>query len=439
MRVVRRIALICFGIVAWCFLTAPVVWAAGIVGTGSPSSCENEDLVTALAGGGEVTFNCGTEPHTINAGRHIIAEDTTIRGGNAIILTGQDARQLFLVGNGATLILEEITISDGKSSVGGCVSVDIQGTLITNRVEFKSCQDTSATLGGGAVFNLGIYTATETLFESNEAQSGGGAVYNRGRLLSGYAIFEANKAGSDSGAVANDSDGIVTIADAKFIGNSAQGSGGAIGNFLSTPTTTGSFTVQRSLFIDNSSKSFGGALYNNSGIVSVENSTFVRNTSNVGGGVSDGGAQITIRFSTFTDNRADNGGAISRSLTGDVTLGYSIVAGSRNEANTEDESECDGPEVTTLGLNIVDDESCITPASGTDMRNTFPSLEELADNGGFSMTQMPNADSPALDKVPLDQCPAVDQRQAQRSGTCDIGATERGGLFQSAFMPVIGK
>src|SRR5215213_8951865 len=36
--------------------------AAGTVGTGSPASCTEAALDTALAGGGLVTFNCGSSP-----------------------------------------------------------------------------------------------------------------------------------------------------------------------------------------------------------------------------------------------------------------------------------------------------------------------------------------------------------------------------------------
>lgn len=39
--------------------------AAGVVGTGTPESCTEAALNAALAGGGGVTFDCGTSPVTI--------------------------------------------------------------------------------------------------------------------------------------------------------------------------------------------------------------------------------------------------------------------------------------------------------------------------------------------------------------------------------------
>ena len=42
-----------------------VALAAGVVGSGTPGSCTDAALTTALAGGGTVTFNCGANPVTI--------------------------------------------------------------------------------------------------------------------------------------------------------------------------------------------------------------------------------------------------------------------------------------------------------------------------------------------------------------------------------------
>ena len=49
---------------AFAVFTAIPVRASGVVGNGTPSSCTEAALNTALAGGGSVTFNCGG-PKTI--------------------------------------------------------------------------------------------------------------------------------------------------------------------------------------------------------------------------------------------------------------------------------------------------------------------------------------------------------------------------------------
>lgn len=435
-----RLALFTMGIVLWTAFSPSAAMAAGVVGTGSPASCDSNDLAAALVDGGVVTFNCGVNPYTLIADTYVIQEDTTIKGNNRITLDGENLRQLFIVDNGASLILEDIVLVNGEAGQGGCISVNTTGSLTTRGITFRGCRDTSNAIGGGAVYNLGTFIATNTIFESNRAEEEGGAIFNRGHFTATRVTFEANSAGDDSGAIENDSDGIVYIIDSVFIGNMAAGGGGAVGNTLSFPQTDGSFTIHRVLFVDNTSTTFGGAINNVIGNITIINATFVRNTSNQGGAIyASGNTRTTIKFATFDDNRADTGSAIYRPLTGVVEVGYSIFTGGRNEADTSDQLQCDGPALTSLGYNLVEDGSCVNGNVASDIRNTLPKLGILRDNGGFTQTQMPDAGSPALNKVPAAECVTRDQRLAKRSGKCDIGAAERGGLFESAYLPRINK
>ncbi|MCC6455052.1 MAG: hypothetical protein IT328_08930 [Caldilineaceae bacterium] len=433
----------------------PAAWAAGVVGTGTAASCDGTDLETALTGGGDVTFNCGAAPLTMVAGTYTIEEDTTLWGEGLITLDGEELRQLFIVDNDATLILHGITLLDGQSGSGGCASVNVSGVLIAQDVTFRSCRDTSMLLGGGAVYNLGSFTAIDSTFESNQADHEGGAVFNRGTFTTSLVLFEDNMAGDDSGAIENDANGVVIIQDSSFIGNSAQGGGGAIGNSvqgeggvmdatLAFAEATGSLSIDRSLFVDNSSTTFGGAIKNVVGGMTIINSTFVRNTSDQGGAIfidhsANDPTVTTIKFSTFFDNRADTGGAIYRPLIGTVQLGSSILAGSRIMDSTLVQLECDGPALVSLGHNLIEDGSCVSGSNTTDIRNTAPKIGGLQDNGGFSPSMLPDTGSPALNKVPAAECVARDQRFARRIGNCDIGATERGGLFDSAYLAGVFK
>lgn len=438
MKVIARIALIVGCLVVWGVLSTPVAWAAGIVGTGTPGSCDSNDLQDALDGGGKVTFNCGANPHTITADTYVIQDDTVIDGGGRITLDGEDLRQLFIVNNDVTLTLLNMILLDGEFGSGGCISIDTAGTLVTKNVTFRSCRNTSMSLGGGAVYNLGIFTATDTIFIENRAEEEGGAILNRGTFYASFVNFEANTAADDSGAIENDTDGIAIIEDSIFLGNNAAGGGGAVGNTLSFPDTDGSFTIRRTLFEENSAATFGGAIHNVTGGMTIENSSFVGNKADEGGAFfSSGNTDTTIRFSTFDHNMADLGGAIYRPLTGVVRLGFSIVTGSRNEADTSPELECDGPALTSLGYNLIEDGSCVNGANDTDLRNTPASLGPLQLNGGFSKTELPDEDSAALAKIPAAQCIARDQRARKRIGRCDIGAVER--VSVGAYLPRLEK
>jgi hypothetical protein len=174
MKTVKGVALLILGITLYALFLPLPAQAAGVVGTGSPASCDNNDLAQALMGGGLVTFECGNEAHTINSDTYFIQADTTILGKNRIILNGESLRQHFIIDSGATLNLHDIILINGESSQGGCISVNINGGLRTVGVTFRACHNSSTSLGGGAVYNLGTFDALDTIFESNRAEEEGG-------------------------------------------------------------------------------------------------------------------------------------------------------------------------------------------------------------------------------------------------------------------------
>ena len=90
---------------------------AGVVGNGTPGSCTEAALNSALSGGGSVSFNCGGS-HTITlTSEKTISSSTTINGGGQISLSGGDAIRLSNLQNGASLTLQAITLRDGFSSL----------------------------------------------------------------------------------------------------------------------------------------------------------------------------------------------------------------------------------------------------------------------------------------------------------------------------------
>jgi hypothetical protein len=64
-------------------------------------------------------------------------------------------------------------------------------------------------------------------------------------------------------------------------------------------------------------------------------------------------------------------------------------------------------------------------------------LGPLANNGGPTLTHMPQAGSPAIDQG--SGCPAIDQRGAARpvGPACDIGAVEYGASLPWVYLPLI--
>lgn len=440
MKFLKQIGLMFLCALALALFSNTPLYAAGVVGNGTPASCDSNALMDALDGGGLVTFDCGTFSHAIASATHVITQDTTILGGDLISIDGESLRQLFIVSNGATLALQDIILSNGEFSNGGCINVQSNTTLNTQNVVFTGCHDVSSTDGGGAVYNLGTFSAYKTNFLHNRADHEGGAIYNGGIFTASHVLFEGNRAADDSGAIDNFGDGIILIEDSSFIDNRAANSGGAITNIPLVNSEVSSFTIRRTLFLANIANTSGGAINNVIGNITIENSTFVGNIAQQGGAIyGDGDTTTTVTFSTFDANRANNAADIYRPLLGSVTLGYSILTGGRDQANASDSLQCDGFSVTSLGYNIIEDGSCVDGNESTDQRNTDAKLGPLADNGGFTHTQLPDTDSPALSAIPSAQCIERDQRLALRIGNCDIGAAERGGLFTNARLPYLRK
>jgi hypothetical protein len=187
----------------------------------------------------------------------------------------------------------------------------------------------------------------------------------------------------------------------------------------------GTVTISNSTFADNTaSNGIGGGLYNDGGTVTISNSTFADNTASgsngIGGGLVNERGTVTISNSAFANNSASSGGGIYN-ISGTVTISGSIVAN-----NTGD--NCSGG-VSDQGYNLSSDSSCGFTGTGS-LQNTDPKLDPngLQNNGGPTQTIALLSTSPAIDTIPVANCPATDQRGNTRpdngESTCDMGAYE---------------
>jgi predicted outer membrane repeat protein len=210
-------------------------------------------------------------------------------------------------------------------------------------------------------------------------------------------------------------------------GNQQDGFGGGLLNI------GGALTVTNSTFSGNTAGD-GGGIYN-AGNLTVTNSTFSGNSATAsGGGIFNIGGTLTVTNSTFSGNSAPSGGGIYNSNSGPAaTVTNSILAASTG-------GNCGGNAIVNGGFNISDDANCSfgtsTGANGTiigDNVNPQLSASGLANNGGPTQTIALQPNSPAIDGIPIAQCPSTDQRGDPRpdpadSGasnlSCDIGALE---------------
>jgi feruloyl esterase len=372
--------------------------AAGVVGTGTAASCTDAALNTALAGGGLVTFNCGSAAIidvSLGTGTKTIDADTQLDGDGQITISGGDQVPILVVNPGVALTVESLSLTHSA------------GSAIAN------FRDASVT-----VINSTFADNTAYQFDASGAGAGGSGDYNGGALRNMF--------------------GTLTVTSSRFMDNVAL-AGGAI-------SSIGTLTVTASSFSRNDAGS-GGAIFIDEGTGAISNSTFADNSARsfspfCNSGTGDGGAihafASVITNSTFLGNSADcRGGTIfSRASSGlTVVLRNTIVAG-----------DCSGT-IEDGGHNIGSSTCGFSTANGS--FNIDPELDPagLRDNGGPTETialcrtvGIPagcTGASRAIDAGDPGFCAdapvnGVDQRGFARPGAnhsaCSIGAYE-GDLF----------
>jgi hypothetical protein len=140
----------------------------------------------ALPGADVVVFDDGlTGTIALTGGELDIADDLTINGPGADKLTvsGGNISRIFQVAAGETVLLSDLTIAGGNAGSGNGGGIDNLGTLTVSHSSFTS---NGATVGGG-IDNRGTATVTGSTFRRNTAGSGNGGLNNEtGGLLTQF-------------------------------------------------------------------------------------------------------------------------------------------------------------------------------------------------------------------------------------------------------------
>jgi uncharacterized repeat protein (TIGR01451 family) len=306
--------------------------------------------------------------------------------------------------------LPNITDADGLTIDGGD-SITISGSnalqvFFVNpgaelTLENLTVEDAGDPNVAGGVRNDGLLTVLDCTFAGNSANNGGG-------------IF-------------NNSSATATIMDSTFSHNNVPTFGGGIRN-------RGMLTVINSTFEGNIGNSSSGGIDNEGNLI-VINSTFSGNSTGMfgqGGGITNvggiAGVTLTVINSTFTGNSAANGGGgIINSMGASAELLNTIMADNPG-------GNCLGT-ITDGGFNIDDGATCGFMVANNSLPNTNPELDPtgLQDNGGPTQTIALQPTSPAIDAIPVADCTdtdgnpvETDQRGVIRPQgmDCDIGAFE---------------
>lgn len=336
-------------------------FAAGVVGNGSPASCSDAALNSALAGGGNVSFNCGPNAKTIVvAAEKVINADTFIDGQNLVSLSGGNKTRLFSVKPGIHFTLNNLTLTNGYTAgQGGAVHGGMyQNSILTvNHCRFiNNIAAQAGEAGGGAIFSsAGALTVNKSTFTGNKAGVGGAIRIVQSNLTVTGSIFTGNKAIEptlgDGGAIHIDGgktdNGKIVIRGSTFNGNTASNYGGAVFNNILNNNTT---AITDSLFTGNAVgtggvNGQGGAIWSNGDpkfggqwVVNVNNTTLTivntdikNNTaSKIGGGlfVARHPKGAVISRSTFSGNTAltSVGGGIAQAENGKLSIVNSTIS-----------------------------------------------------------------------------------------------------------------
>jgi hypothetical protein len=215
-----------------------------------------------------------------------------IDGGGAT-LSGGGRTNIFVVDQGASVSLHNLTLVEGSAYAGG--AIENAGSVSMGNVDIL---ENTATYGGG-VFNTGMFTFANCSISGNHAQYGGGlyndvkgfesssqsvfnqniatnggAVLNYGTLYETYDTYDYNVAGGVGGGL--DNAGSASLAFCTIEHNRCNLCGG--GAF-----DGGKLTVKHCSFYYDSAGHYGGGIYVNSqGSLWYANNTYQGDTAGYG-------------------------------------------------------------------------------------------------------------------------------------------------------------
>jgi hypothetical protein len=277
-----------------------------VVGDGTAASCTSDAFVAAVAAGGVITFDCGSDPVTIELDEtaqvyNEEGEEIVIDGGGLVTLSGQGERRILYMNtcdaglNWSTdhcqnqdyphLTVQNLTFSNGASfdddpAGGGAIYVSGGRFKIFNCRFFNNYTDeTGPDVGGAAVRVLSqyndepVYVVNSTFGGSSglgNIGSNGGALSSIGVSFSVYnSLMSYNEAigngansaeagtpgGGSGGAIYNDgNDFTLNICGSEINNNIANEGGGAI--FFVSNDLTGDLYIEDSVLQENTSDGF---------------------------------------------------------------------------------------------------------------------------------------------------------------------------------------
>jgi predicted outer membrane repeat protein len=432
---------------------------------------------SSLSSGGAVFFGGETgEDNLTVQGSQFIKNEAINSGGavsqstaNAVVIkdTVFDENSVIVNVNDESNTGENIPSDGGAASFYQFDSLELDDVTFTNNSSenFGGAIAIDNNIAGGedgeAVVNINDSNFTNNSAIKNIAKATvahGGAIYTKlssdndsAKIIVSNTTFDKNSAEGNGGVLYVDdlNGGIeVTMQDSSLTNNSAVGGAGV---YIAGSNTV---NLDRSLINTNIATGHGSAVYAagnyNSGdiqapITRITNSTITNNQAQYGTLALSGyyGEGSNISHSTIHNNTTTQGAAAlyGNGVSGSdaIVISHSIISNNAgpsgqlcnlNEANFNFSVEHSFISDADLGSGCL----VLTDLGGNQMGTTAepldPMLEDLADNGGASLSYYPQDGSPVYNagNPNIENSPQYDQRGSARiiRGQIDIGALEVG-------------
>jgi hypothetical protein len=213
--------------------------------------------------------------------------------------TGGNYR-IFVVDSGATILISGLTISNGLSPGGNDANNFGGGIRNSGTLTVSDCKFTGNP--GNAIFNLeGILTVRNSTFSGNTANGGGGVLENFGGTLDvSHSVFLGNNA-FGSGCISNDSVGPLQGTMSVNACTISDNMGSGIANSARGTARISYCTISR----NRQQSAAGGGITNQiQATLIVSNSTIDDNSGLNGGGIANFDSSLTVSDCTITRNVA---------------------------------------------------------------------------------------------------------------------------------------
>ena len=336
------------------------------VGNGTPQSCTEAALRTAIASHSVVTFNCGPEPVTIPITRTIDVptdRNIVIDGGHKVTLDGGGTTRIFSLirpnyrTNNYGLKVQRLVFANGRAvgthyvppnpsnpacaygytdGFGGAIQVrDAKLWVVDSAFRNNKAATPGPDVGGGAIHALGSLDVTivGSTFDGNSGSNHGavGLLQSNGRFYN--SVFTHNVAngtgqnyyggaamgcpglghenqggaGGSGGAIGIDGkdDTDIMVCGSRFVDNRANELAGAIGRTANVSPRR--FTIDRSLFQGNRARQGGALFLMNQNPLEIRASTFSGNVARAAGAAQLHLSRLDMVNSTFAGNEATAG------------------------------------------------------------------------------------------------------------------------------------